>query len=333
MTEQRRVKYVDLFCGMGSFHYSFQKLGFKCVFACDSCEAVRNTYKYNYGLEVAGNICDVDPDKIEPYDILTAGVPCQPFSKCGFKKGFREGRGTMFSQVMRFVKINKPKIIVLENVDHLLKHENRHSFYQIIRDMEIEGYKVTYKVLKCSDYGIPQSRKRLFMVGMKDVKKEEMNTFFQLQEYEKKTTLSEFMGETFEKETAYTIRCGGRHSPIDGKHNWDGYWKITNGVIEEYRLTVRDCLKLQGYENYEFLENQTDNFKMLGNTIPTIFTKIIGMQILKVLNISIIDAVSEGGERIEKLKKVNWRLLRDKLNKLDYKELMEIRDKVFSRSE
>jgi len=208
---------------------------------------------------------------------------CQPFSNAGKKKGFDDERGTMFSQVMRFVKINKPSIIVLENVMGLLRHDNGKSLERIKKEITDEGYKIIYKVLKCSDYGIPQMRKRLFIIGMKGANDNKFKDFFNLAEYEKKVTLTEYLEKDFEKDTARTIRCGGRRSPMGSKQLWDGYWIDISGNREEYRLTIQDALKLQGFENYELLGSNTANWKMLGNTIPTIFTQIIGKQILKML--------------------------------------------------
>jgi DNA (cytosine-5)-methyltransferase 1 len=271
------VKYIDLFCGIGSFHYSFQNLGFKCVMASDIYEPAKNNYKENYDLDVLDDICNIDPATVENYDILCAGFPCQPFSQAGLQKGFSDSRGTMFSQVMRFVKYNIPKIIVLENVQALLNHDNGHSFLKIKTDLEHEGYQVIHKVLKCSDYGIPQMRKRLFIIGFKNIEVTNLDAFFNLSDYEKKITMKEYLGKNFVKDTAYTLRCGGKHSPINDRHNWDGYWVDGN----EYRLTIEDGLKLQGFHNYNFIGKQNEKWKMLGNTIPTIFTEIIGKQIIK----------------------------------------------------
>ena len=282
-SRKKKIKYIDLFCGMGSFHYSFKKLGWKCVMASDICEPARKTYEKNHNLKPQGDICDIEPSKLKSYDILTAGFPCQPFSNAGLKKGFEDERGTMFSQVMKFVKENKPRIVILENVAGLLTHDDGKSFERIKKEIGDEGYKITYKVLKCSDYGIPQMRKRLFLVGMKDVDDNKLKDFFNLAEYEKKVTLTEYLGKDFEKDTARTIRCGGRGSPMVAKQLWDGYWIKKDGKREEYRLTIEDALKLQGFENYELEGSKTANWKMLGNTIPTIFTEIIGKQILKML--------------------------------------------------
>tara|TARA_B000000475_G_scaffold259472_1_gene242449 strand:+ start:17698 stop:18588 length:891 start_codon:yes stop_codon:yes gene_type:complete len=271
------IRYIDLFCGMGSFHYSFQKLGFKCIMASDIYIPAKENYKKNYNIDVLDDICSIEPSNIEPYDILCAGFPCQPFSQAGYKKGFEDNRGTMFSQVMRFIKINVPKIVILENVQALLNHDNGKSFIKIKKDLEKEGYNIVYKVLKCSDYGIPQMRKRLFIIGFKNIEVIDLNNFLNLKEYEKKTTLKEYLGKEFIKENAYTIRCGGKNSPINDRHNWDGYWIDK----KEYRLTIDDALKLQGFQNYNFIGKKNEKWKMLGNTIPTIFTEIIGKQIIK----------------------------------------------------
>ena len=270
-------KFIDLFCGMGSFHYSFQKLGFTCVMASDIYKPAKENYRKNYNIEVLDDICNIDPSSIEPYDILCAGFPCQPFSQAGHHKGFDDDRGTMFSQVMRFVKENIPKIVILENVQALLNHDKGKSFSKIKNDLESEGYKIVYKVLTCSDYGIPQMRKRLFIVGFKNIEVTNLEHFFDLDEYKKKSTLTQYLGKNFKKDIAYTIRCGGKHSPINDRHNWDGYWVDD----KEYRLSIEDGLKLQGFENYNFIGNTNEKWKMLGNTIPTNFTDIIGKQILK----------------------------------------------------
>ena len=184
--QPKEIRYIDIFCGMGSFHYSFQKLGFKCVMASDIYIPAKENYKKNFNMDVLDDICDIEPSTIEPYDILCAGFPYQPFSQAGHHKGFKDSRGTMFSQVMRFVKINIPKIIILENVQALLNHDKGKSFNKIKTELENEGYNVVYKVLKCSDYGIPQMRKRLFIVGFKNIEINNLDNFFNLSEYKKK---------------------------------------------------------------------------------------------------------------------------------------------------
>ena len=256
--------------------YSFRKLGFECVMAADSATYAKANYEHNFGMQVQGDICDIDPSTIEPYDILCAGFPCQPFSQAGLHRGFTDSRGTMFSQVMKFVNTNKPKIVLLENVSALLTHDKGKSFATIVGALESEGYTVVHRILKCSDYGIPQMRKRLFIVGFKNVVVD-VSMFFELAEFEHRTTLKKYLGKNFKKDTAYTIRCGGKHSAIGDRHNWDGYLVDD----KEYRLTIGDALKLQGFRNYKLTGTKKEQWALLGNTIPTVFTTIIGKQILK----------------------------------------------------
>ena len=250
--------------------------------SCDIDKAVKETYKENYGLLPLGDITKIEPKDIPNYDILCAGFPCQPFSQCGQRKGFDDNRGTLFFNIMKFIEYHKPKIIILENVQGLLKHDEGKTFVRIVTDIETENYTVTYKVIKCSDYGLPQMRKRLIIIGIRNDTEilHHIDKLLDFDEYKKETTLSELFGKNFTKKTAYTIRCGGKNSPINDRHNWDGY--IVDG--KEYRLTKEDCLKLQGFDqDFKLYGSNQDQWKQLGNTIPTIFTQIIGLNINKYL--------------------------------------------------
>ena len=280
--EDRKIKFIDLFCGIGSFHYSFKKLNWDCVMSCDIDNAVKETYKENYGLLPLGDITEIEIKNVPNYDILCAGFPCQSFSQCGKHKGFDDKRGTLFFNIMKFVEYHKPKIIILENVQGLLNHNDGKTFDRIRNDIESENYSIRYKVIKCSDYGLPQMRKRLIIIGIRnDIEIiKYIDKLLDFNEYKKEVTLSEFLGKNFEKKIAYTIRCGGKNSPINDKHNWDGY--IVDG--KEYRLKKEDCLRLQGFNpNFKLCGNNKDQWKQIGNTIPTIFTEIIGLNINKYL--------------------------------------------------
>ena len=272
--QSSQVRFIDLFCGIGSFHYAFRKIGWKCVMACDNNDSSRKTYEKNYGQVPMGDITKIDPKLIQEYDILCAGFPCQPFSQCGRHEGFKDERGTMFFHVMKFVKYHRPKIVVLENVQALLTHDEGKSYQVIVDSLKAEHYIVQHRLLKCSNYGIPQMRKRLFIFAVNDaiVSHEKLTEVLAFKSYEKKMTLSAFLGRGFAKETAYTIRCGGRNSPITSRHNWDGY--LVDG--KEYRLTIDDCIKLQGFVDFQLVGTVAEKWRLLGNTIPTIFTEIIG---------------------------------------------------------
>jgi DNA (cytosine-5)-methyltransferase 1 len=125
-------------------------------------------------------------------------------------------------------------------------------------------------------------RKRLIIIGVRndtDLVKH-IDKLLNFDEYKKEKTLSELLGKKFDKKMAYTIRCGGRNSPIHDKHNWDGY--IVDG--EEYRLTKEDCLKIQGFNaDFKLCGTNIEQWRQLGNTIPTRFTEIIGLNIRKLL--------------------------------------------------
>ena len=251
----------------------------ECILASDIYEPARKNYKDNYNMEVLGDIKEIEPSNIEDYDILCAGFPCQGFSRIGIHEGFDNKSSNLFLDIMKFVKCNKPKVVVLENVPALIKHNNGESFKQVIDELEVNDYDVVYDILKCSDYGIPQMRRRLFIVGFKKSLNINLNKFFNLDEYKSHITLSELFDKKFEKDFGYTIRCGGRHSRIDDRHNWNKY--IVNG--NEYILSFEDCLKLQGFNDFNLIGNMTQKSILLGNTIPTNMTMIIGKQIIKYL--------------------------------------------------
>jgi DNA (cytosine-5)-methyltransferase 1 len=278
--ESTSIRFIDLFCGIGSFHHSFQKLGWECVMACDIDPSVKKTYHTNYGKTPLDDITEIDPATIPPYDILCAGFPCQPFSQCGKHKGFEDTRGTLFFHIMKFVKYHTPSVLILENVQGLLTHDKGNTFKRIQGDIQEANYSLTFKVIKCSDYGLPQMRKRLLIVAIRNDSPllSHLPTVLDFQEYKKQVSLSHYLGKPFEKEIAYTIRCGGKNSPIKDKHNWDGY--MVQGV--EYRLTLEDGLKLQGFPpEFQLCGTIKDQWKQLGNTIPTIFTEMIGRNLHK----------------------------------------------------
>ena len=286
-------KFIDLFCGIGSFHYSFDKMGWKCVLASDIDETVHDVYEKNYSMKPVGDIYDIDPSDIPHYDVLCAGFPCQPFSNAGKHGGFNDERGVLFLEIIRLMEAAKPKIAVLENVSALKSHDKGNTFKIICKKIEEQGYTVHHKVLKCSDYGLPQMRKRIFMVCVRNDITHNVD-IFDLKEYEKDVTMKEYLGKNFEKKHAYTIRCGGARSPITSKQNWDGY--MVDGEV--YRLTIQDAKKLQGFDDDFYLseekKDKKNTWRYLGNTIPTKFTELIGLKVK-----AILDRHEQSSRRVE----------------------------------
>lgn len=269
------MKFVDLFCGIGSFHESFKKYGWTCVLASDIDQSVREVYARNHGITPVGDIYDVKNEDVPEHDVLCAGFPCQAFSNAGKRRGFNDERGVLFHEIMRIAQYSKPKIILLENVPGLKSHDKGKTFKSILEHLDTAGYKVTYKILKCSDYGIPQMRKRMLMFcSRKDICVD--GDVFDLSMFEKDVTLKEYFKKNFEKKYAYTIRCGGRRSPITSKHNWDGY--MVDG--KEYRLSLDDAKKLQGFgDEFQLATKSKDAWRHLGNTIPTVFTSMMAHKV------------------------------------------------------
>jgi len=267
--------FVDLCCGIGSFHYSLARHGLTCAMACDIDPTARKTYKSNYNVEPRGDLYEIDPASVPPFDVLCAGFPCQPFSNAGRHLGFEDERGVLFFQIMKLVKHHTPQYLLFENVPAILSHDNGNTFRTIVDLIKEAGYAVAYKKITCSDFGIPQMRKRVIIVGVKHGSPDAILDF---DRFKRHTSLSDYLGKSFVKETAYTIRCGGRRSPLVSKHNWDGY--LVNG--KEYRLTVEDGIKLQGFPpEFVLCGSENEKWHQLGNTIPTIFTEMLAANLVR----------------------------------------------------
>lgn len=167
------IKYIDLFCGLGSFHTAFDfisssRIKFNCVFACDIDKNVRKIYKANYNIEPAGDINNIDIAKIPDFDILCGGFPCQPFSIAGKKKGFDDKiKGNLFFSILKIIDIKNPDTIILENVKNLLTINNGDTFKTMKNELEKRGYFISHKILDSKYYNSPQSRHRLFIIGNK----------------------------------------------------------------------------------------------------------------------------------------------------------------------
>lgn len=159
--------FIDLFAGIGGFRMALQNEGGVCVFSSEFDDNAQMTYYENYGEIPFGDITLERTKSYIPdsFDILCGGFPCQPFSICGKKKGFEDTRGTLFFDVCQILDKHKPKVCFLENVQHLTKHDHGNTFRVIIDSLINLGYNVTNKILNSKDFGLPQFRERIFIVG------------------------------------------------------------------------------------------------------------------------------------------------------------------------
>lgn len=162
-----KFTFVDLFAGIGGIRIPFTELGGKCVFSSEWDKAAQISYSYNFGEVPFGDITKINSDSIPKHDVLLAGFPCQAFSIIGKMKGFADTRGTMFFEVARILQHHQPKAILLENVKQLVSHDGGNTFKVILDTLAELGYSVKWKILNALDFGLPQKRERVIIVGFK----------------------------------------------------------------------------------------------------------------------------------------------------------------------
>ena len=165
----KRLTFIDLFAGVGGFHLALSRLGGECVFASEIDEVLADIYLKNFGIQPHGDIRNVSPVDIPQHELLCAGFPCQPFSKAGEQLGFACPEfGDLFEYVVAILKAKKPKYVILENVPNLEKHNGGQTWTSITRRLERIGYQTSFKLLSPHEFGVPQIRQRLFLVGSRD---------------------------------------------------------------------------------------------------------------------------------------------------------------------
>ncbi len=289
--QHERFTFIDLFAGIGGFHIALHELGGECLYASEWDSNARKTYEFNFKkispLLFENNLFRSDitleenqqciPDDV---DILCAGFPCQPFSQAGFKKGFSEARGTLFFEIAKIIQDKQPKAFFLENVRHLLNHNNGKTFEVIQNILENElNYSISFKILKASDYGLPTHRPRLYIIGFRsdiaDSKEFEFPEPIPLQ-----FTMSEVFNGQCKKDIGFTLRVGGRGSGIGDRRNWDAY-EVDNSVRN---ITPNEGKKMMGFpDNFNFPVSDVQALKQLGNSVAINPVRMTAENILKIL--------------------------------------------------
>jgi DNA (cytosine-5)-methyltransferase 1 len=161
------LTFIDLFAGIGGFRFALEAEGARCVFTSEWDKFAQETYKANFDCEIAGDITKVKEQDVPEHDILCGGFPCQAFSISGKQLGFEDTRGTLIFDVLRIIRYRMPKVVFLENVKNLEKHDNGNTFKAIKDNIEALGYDVYHKVLNASEYGVPQARHRIYIVAFR----------------------------------------------------------------------------------------------------------------------------------------------------------------------
>lgn len=163
------IRYFDMFAGIGGFRSGLKAIGgFECVGYCEIDKYAKQAYEAMY--DTRGELYFDDARKIVPeqlpdFDLLLGGFPCQSFSIAGARKGFDDIRGTLFFKIARIAAVKKPKYLFLENVPGLLNHDEGRTFETILRTLDGLGYNVCWQVLNSKNFGVPQSRDRVYIIG------------------------------------------------------------------------------------------------------------------------------------------------------------------------
>ena len=292
-TELFNFKFIDLFAGIGGFHLAMHELGGECVFASEIDRYARKTYIHNFQKispqlfengSFNEDIRNIVSNEIPDFDILCAGFPCQPFSQAGYKRGFDDfhnsERGNLFFNIADILEVKKPKAYFLENVRGLINHDNGKTFKLIRNILEQDlGYSFYYQIVKASDYGLPQLRPRAFIIGFCD--ESSVRSFYFPPKIPLKFNMSDVWGGVCNREIGFTLRVGGRGSPIGDRRNWDSY--IVDGEVRQ--LTYVQARKMQGFpDDFEFPVSSTQAIKQLGNSVAVDAVKAVARNAISYMN-------------------------------------------------
>lgn len=304
-----RLSYIDLFCGIGGFHVAADQVAksrgieMACVFASDIDEPCQSVYKANFGMQPVGDIRAVNATEVPDHDLLFAGFPCQPFSIIGELKGFDDTRGTLFFEVARILEEKKPRAFILENVKMLVGHQQGRTLGRIMEALRDIGYSCTYRVLNALDFGLPQKRERILIVGflepvnflwpgggvpMKPLKKileKHVHPRYYASEHiqnaraawhrpdEEPTIWHENKAGNVSK---YPYSCALR---AGASYNY----LLVDGVR---RLTEREMLRLQGFpDTFKVVSNLGQTRKQAGNSVPVPMIRAVMESVLDSLEI------------------------------------------------
>lgn len=280
------LKCADFFCGIGGFHVAANNLGMEVVAACDVNEDAREAYTANYGLEPLGDITTIVPDDIPDYDILCAGFPCQPFSIIGRKQGFSDPRGTLFFQLLRFIRAHRPVGIILENVKQLASAGHGSVIKTIIGDLEGLGYTVDYRILNALDFGLPHKRERTIIAATQSRIPFEwptggipMKPLANILEDHPDQSVYVSPAIRRKRHKAHTAKVSPSiwHENKAGNissHPWSCALRAGASynyllVDGERRLTSRELLRLQGFpDSWKIVCTHSQTRKQAGNAVP-----------------------------------------------------------------
>lgn len=298
-------KTIDLFAGIGGIRLGFEAQGCENVFTSEWDKYAQKMYEANFGEIPFGDINEIRAEDIPDHDILLAGFPCQPFSIAGKGLGFADTRGTLFFNIEKIIEAKMPKAFLLENVKRLVSHDGGQTFGVICEKLKKLGYTVYFKVLNSLEFGLPQKRERIYIVGFR----EELHFNFPkpLGYYKPLTDFLDkdedvpkeyFVSETIKANRMKMVKgnppfpsvwhqnIGGNISALPyscalragGSYNY----LLVNGIR---RLTGREMLRLQGFpEDFVINIPYSQVRKVAGNSVSIPVIKAIAEEMIKAMN-------------------------------------------------
>ncbi len=285
--------FIDLFAGIGGMRIPFEELGGKCVFSSEIDKFAQQTYQANFGEIPQGDITKIDARDIPKHDLLLAGFPCQAFSHAGLKKGFEDTRGTLFFDIARILEHHKPKAFLLENVKALETHDDKKTIEKILNTLFYDlGYFPSPKVLNAKDFGLPQNRERIFIIGIKDYNQ----NFLWPIPPKTKTRLGKILHKRVKDKFTLSDRIWNSHIKRKENHRLNGrgfgyslfnrdseytstisarYYKDGSEILIEQKnknprmLTPREAARLQGFpDSFKIPVSNHQAYKQFGNSVP-----------------------------------------------------------------
>lgn len=298
----KEFTFIDLFSGIGGIRIPFDELNGKCVFSSEWDKFAKETYAHNFGEEPHGDITKIPVESIPSHDVLLAGFPCQPFSYAGLKKGFTDTRGTLFFNIEEIVKHHKPRVVLLENVKGFKSHDKGRTFETVKQNLESLGYNIFEKVLNAKDFGVPQNRERIYIIGVL----EDIKFVFPETPY-LKTKLGDILEENVDDSFTISDKLWEGHKRRKATHTEKGngfgyslfdenstytstisarYYKDGSEILIKQnnknprKLTPREAARLQGFpENFVIPVSNTQAYKQFGNSVAIPVVRAIAKEI------------------------------------------------------
>lgn len=305
------IRFIDLFAGIGGTRLAFEKNQMRCVFSSEWDKFSQDTYEANFGHRPAGDITLIPSKDIPKFEVLVAGFPCQPFSSIGKREGFLHAtQGTLFDEICRILDDKKPAAFLLENVKGLKTHDNGHTWDVIQDALTKRGYSLDAEVLDASDYGVPQRRERIYIVGFRktivrtrDFKFPEPTT----KDPAKKVGIGKFIesnvqdrGISKHLQKTYLKKIeDGRPEIVTRSTNKPvktlvaSYHKIqrltgtfvADGPTGLRLLTENECKAIMGFpKSFKVPVSRTQMYRQFGNSVAVPVVQKIAFEIKKVLN-------------------------------------------------